>query len=132
MTTQRSSGEDDQFGHDDDDDSADRRDDDRIHELVAEIDLPARRAEDEAADERTDDAGDEVADQTARSADNKACQPAGNDADHDDNDDLLCVHVHRSSPWFWRPEPARMPSGPANLHQSDRLVRARRDPSLLA
>ncbi len=127
----RSSGEDDQLGEDDDDDGADRRDDDRIHELAAEIDLPARRAEHEAADEGTDDAGDEVADQAARPADNQASQPAGDDADHDDDDDLLRVHVHKSSPSLCRPEAARILSGNRQTAlECDRLVRTRRDPGL--
>ena len=89
---------DDDARYDDDDDGADGGDHDLIDPLVAEVELPAGRAEDEAADEGADEARDQIAQHPAAAADHHAGKPARDDADHGPDDELLGVHVHGFSP----------------------------------
>jgi IS5 family transposase len=117
-------------GEDDDDDGTDGRDDDLLDDLVADVELPAGRIEHEAANEGADQAGDQIA-QDAATADNETREPARNDADHHDDDDLLGVHVHGYLLCDCRPAraPARrafVSDVPTNQSQFDRLVHQRR------
>src|SRR4029079_12899648 len=74
---------------DDHDNGPDGGDDDLVQPLVAEVDLPARGLEDEAAGPGADEAGDQVAHQTAAAADHNAGKPARNDADDGPDNELL-------------------------------------------
>ena len=61
---------------------------------IAQVEVPAGRAEDKGADEGADDAGDQIAEQATGTADEDAGQPTGDDTDHGHDDELLGVHVH--------------------------------------
>ena len=78
----------------DDDDRADQGRDHGVHPGIAQVEVPAGRAEDKGADEGADDAGDQVAQQATGTADERAGQPTGDDADDGHDDQLLGVHVH--------------------------------------
>src|SRR4051794_31655575 len=74
--------------------SADRGVDDRRNDTGAEMDAEPRK--DPAADESADDPDQEIADDAEPGAlHDLACQPSGNEADQQDDQEAFTGHVHR-------------------------------------